>query len=156
MRDPAFRAQTPVGGPARRAAPSRCSTAWSSSRCSASATRRTTQPRREDSLAAIAAREGRTPQEVVYDALLEDDGNAFIYTPLGNYAYYDLRVSETTLADRNCIMGLGDGGAHVAFILDAGYQTWLLDYWGKQRKRWEHPGVGAPADLRHRACGGAA
>ena len=39
------------------------------------------EPRREDSLAAVAAREGRTPQEVAYDALLEDDGNAFIYTP---------------------------------------------------------------------------
>jgi len=97
------------------------------------------QPRREDSLDAIAAREGRTPQDVAYDALLEDDGNGFIYTPLGNYAYYDFTVSETTLADRNTIMGLGDGGAHVAFILDAGYQTWLLDYWGKQRKRWEIP-----------------
>jgi len=95
------------------------------------------QPRREDSLEAIATREGRTPQDVAYDALLDDDGNGFIYTPLGNYAYYDFTVSETTLADRNTIMGLGDGGAHVAFILDAGYQTWLLDYWGKQRKRWD-------------------
>jgi len=97
------------------------------------------QPRREDSLEAIATREGRTPQDVAYDALLDDDGNGFIYTPLGNYAYYDFTVSETTLADRNTIMGLGDGGAHVAFILDAGYQTWLLDYWGKQRKRWDIP-----------------
>lgn len=97
------------------------------------------QPRREDSLEAIAAREGRTPADVAYDALLEDDGNAFIYTPLGNYAYYDLSVSETSLANPNAIMGLGDGGAHVAFILDAGYQTWLLDYWGKQRKRWDVP-----------------
>ena len=97
------------------------------------------QPKREDSVEAIAAREGRPPQEVAYDALLEEDGNAFIHTPLGNYAYYDLSVSETTLDDRNCIMGLGDGGAHVAFILDAGYQTWLLDYWGKQRKRWSIP-----------------
>ena len=52
------------------------------------------QPRREDSLAAIAEREGRTPQEVAYDVLLEDDGNAFIYTPLGNYADYDLSVSR--------------------------------------------------------------
>ena len=33
-------------------------------------------------------------------------------------------------------MGLGDGGAHVGFILDAGYPTWLLTYWGKQRGRW--------------------
>jgi N-acyl-D-aspartate/D-glutamate deacylase len=97
------------------------------------------QPKRDDSMEAIAAREGRTPQDVAYDALLEEDGNAFIHTPLGNYAYYDLSVSETTLDDRNCIMGLGDGGAHVAFILDAGYQTWLLDYWGKQRKRWDIP-----------------
>ena len=97
------------------------------------------QPRREDSLAAIAAREGRTPQEVVYDALLEDDGNAFVYTPLGNYAHYDLSVSETTLDDRNAIMGLGDGGAHVAFILDAGYQTWLLTHWGREKQRWSIP-----------------
>ena len=44
---------------------------------------------------------------------MEDDGQAFIYTPLGNYAGYDLSVSETTLADRNSIMGLGDGGVGV-------------------------------------------
>ena len=97
------------------------------------------QPRREDLLAAIAEREGRTPQEVAYDVLLEDDGNAFIYTPLGNYADYDLSVSETTLGNRNTIMGLGDGGAHVAFILDAGYQTWLLTHWGRTVKRWDMP-----------------
>ena len=33
-------------------------------------------------------------------------------------------------------MGLGDGGAHVAFILDAGYPTWLLTHWGKRKQRW--------------------
>jgi N-acyl-D-aspartate/D-glutamate deacylase len=93
-------------------------------------------PKKEDSIAAIAAREGRPPQEVAYDMLIEDGGTGFIYTPLGNYAYHDLSVSETTLADRNCIMGLGDGGAHVAFILDAGYQTWLLTHWGRDQKRW--------------------
>src|SRR3546814_35942 len=32
---------------------------------------------------------------------------------------------------------LGDGGAHVGFILDAGYPTWLLAYWGKKRERWD-------------------
>jgi N-acyl-D-aspartate/D-glutamate deacylase len=97
------------------------------------------RPRREDSFTAIAEREGRSPEEVAYDALLEDDGHAFIYMPLGGYADYDFSVSETTLADRNCIMGLGDGGAHVAFILDAGYQTWLLTHWGRTMQRWPIP-----------------
>ena len=94
-------------------------------------------PTAEQSLSAIAAREGRTPEEVAYDVLLEDDGNAFIYVTLSNYAYRDLSMSETLLSNRNTIMGLGDGGAHVAFILDAGYQTWLLTHWGRDRKRWD-------------------
>jgi N-acyl-D-aspartate/D-glutamate deacylase len=71
--------------------------------------------------------------------MLEDDGNAFIYMTLGNYAYGDLSMCETLLDNRNCIMGLGDGGAHVAFILDSGYQTWLLTHWGKNLQRWEMP-----------------
>ena len=95
------------------------------------------QPQKDDSIAAIAAREGRTPPEVAYDILIEDGGVNFIYMPLGNYAYHDLSVSETTLANRNCIMGLGDGGAHVAFLLDAGDQTWLLTHWGRDQKRWD-------------------
>ncbi len=89
------------------------------------------QPKPEDSLEAIAQREGRTPAEVAYNVLLENDGQNFIYTTISNYAYHDLSMSETLLNNRNCIMGLGDGGAHVAFILDAGYQTWLLTHWGR-------------------------
>ena len=38
------------------------------------------------------------------------------------------------LEDPNSIMGLGDGGAHVGFILDAGYPTWLLSYWTRDKK----------------------
>ena len=91
------------------------------------------EPRKEDSLEAIAAREGRTPPEVAYDVLLETDGTDFIYTTLSSYAYGNLSMAETLLGNRNCIMGLGDGGAHVAFILDAGYQTWLLSHWGRTR-----------------------
>src|SRR3546814_7166399 len=45
------------------------------------------------------------------------------------------------LADRNSIMGLGDGGAHVGFILDAGFPTWTLSYWGRKRGRWEVPEI---------------
>jgi N-acyl-D-aspartate/D-glutamate deacylase len=91
------------------------------------------EPKKEDSLEAIAAREGRTPPEVAYDVLLENDGTDFIYTTLSSYAYGNLSMAETLLGNKNCIMGLGDGGAHVAFILDAGYQTWLLSHWGRTR-----------------------
>ena len=95
------------------------------------------QPKLQDSIAAIAACQGCTPPEIAYDMLVENDGGNFIYHPLGNYAYGDLSMPETLLDNRNCIMGLGDGGAHVAFILDAGYQTWLLTHWGRQEKRWD-------------------
>ena len=97
------------------------------------------QPKMEHSVAAIAARENRSPPDVAYDMLIENDGGNFIYHPLGNYAYGNLSMPETLLDNRNCIMGLGDGGAHVAFILDAGYQTWLLSHWGREQKRWEVP-----------------
>jgi N-acyl-D-aspartate/D-glutamate deacylase len=91
------------------------------------------EPRMEDSLEAIAAREGRTPPEVAYDVLLESEGTDFIYTTLSSYAYGNLSMAETLLKNRAAIMGLGDGGAHVAFILDAGYQTWLMSHWGRER-----------------------
>ncbi len=91
------------------------------------------EPKMEDSLEAIAAREGRTPPEVAYDVLLESEGTDFIYTTLSSYAYGNLSMAETLLKNPNAIMGLGDGGAHVAFILDAGYQTWLLTHWGRER-----------------------
>ena len=89
------------------------------------------EPKAEDSFASIAAREGKTPEEVTYDALLESDGMDFVYTIISSYAYGDLRMAEQCLGNKNCIMGLGDGGAHVAFILDAGFQTFMLTHWGR-------------------------
>jgi N-acyl-D-aspartate/D-glutamate deacylase len=93
-------------------------------------------PKAEDSIAAMAAKMGVTPPELAYDILLEDEGHSFIHCPISNYPNYSLDGTEQMLANRNVIMGLGDGGAHVGFILDAGYPTWLLTYWGRQKKRW--------------------
>ncbi|HVY15893.1 MAG TPA: amidohydrolase family protein [Rhodopila sp.] len=96
-------------------------------------------PNKQDSISAIAARQGRPAPEIAYDMLIENDGANFIYMTLANYASGDLSMSETLLDNPNVIMGLGDGGAHVAFILDAGYQTWLLAHWGRERQRWSVP-----------------
>lgn len=86
-----------------------------------------------NSLQAIADSEGRPVTEVVYDVLLEDEGMGFIHVPFANYASGDLSACQEMLEDPNSIMGLGDGGAHVGFILDAGFQTWMLTYWVKDR-----------------------
>ena len=47
---------------------------------------------------------------------------------------------DVEIRDKNAIMGLGDGGAHVGFILDAGYPTWLLSYWTNEKKLFSASG----------------
>lgn len=96
-------------------------------------------PGREDSVAAIAAREGRSEPEVAYDLLVANDGKNFLYVPFTNYAGYELKASEKLLGEKMAIMGLGDGGAHYGFILDAGFPTWLLTYWGKDQGKFDTP-----------------
>jgi len=88
-------------------------------------------PAKEASISAIAAREGRTPEEVAYDMLIEDDGRGFIFTALVNYANYDMEAVRTMYAQQHVIPGLSDGGAHVAFISDASFPTFLFSYWGR-------------------------
>ena len=63
--------------------------------------------------------------------LLADDGNGFIFCALTNYADYTLDASEELLRHPNTIVGLSDGGAHVGFISDGSFPTYLLAYWGK-------------------------
>lgn len=91
-------------------------------------------PGPEDSVAAQAARESREAAEVAYDILLEDGGTGLIYTPFNNYHEHSMAACEEMLRNPNTVMGLGDGGAHVGFILDAGFPTWLLSYWVRDRQ----------------------
>jgi N-acyl-D-aspartate/D-glutamate deacylase len=88
-------------------------------------------PAKEQNIEAIAAREGRTAPEVAYDMLLGDEGRNFIFTALTNYADYTLDPSEECLRHPNAIMGLSDGGAHVGFISDGSFPSYLLAYWGR-------------------------
>jgi N-acyl-D-aspartate/D-glutamate deacylase len=91
-------------------------------------------PKPEESIEALAEVNGMSAAELAYQILLENEGNNFIYAPLVNYADHTFGVCQKMLEDKNAIMGLGDGGAHVGFILDAGYPTWLISYWSVKKK----------------------
>ena len=93
------------------------------------------EPAEDRSVAAEAARQGRDPQEVVYDWLLENDGKAILYRPLSNYTYGNLDTVADMIGHPNTIVGLGDGGAHVGVLTDASAITYMLTHWTRDRTR---------------------
>jgi N-acyl-D-aspartate/D-glutamate deacylase len=93
------------------------------------------EPGPERSVAAIAAREGRTPQAVAYELLLERDGLGFLYFPFLNYSDGDFAAIHEMLAHPRAVVGLADGGAHCGVICDASVPTYLLTHWVRDRTR---------------------
>ena len=91
------------------------------------------EPSPETSLQAIATRSGRTVPEVAYDHLIAGDGANLLFAPINNYAGRNLDVCREMLANKNTLMGLGDGGAHVSFISDASFSTYLMSHWARDR-----------------------
>lgn len=91
------------------------------------------EPPRDTSIAAMSVRSNRTAYEIVYDLLLENDGKNFLFAPFANYADFNLDHCGEMIAHKDCVMGLGDGGAHVGLISDASYATYLITHWGRDR-----------------------
>jgi N-acyl-D-aspartate/D-glutamate deacylase len=92
------------------------------------------EPRKEDSIAGIAAREGRTPDEVAYDYLAAS-ADRFLFFPVVNYNQDNMGVLQTMLEDDATLLGLSDGGAHCSSIIDASVPTWMLMHWTRDRTR---------------------
>jgi N-acyl-D-aspartate/D-glutamate deacylase len=92
------------------------------------------EPAPEKSVANIAAREGRAPDEVAYDYITGGDGQ-YLYFPVANYVSGDHAPILEMLNDPACLLGLSDGGAHCTSIVDAGVPTFMLMHWGRDRSR---------------------
>ena len=90
-------------------------------------------PLREDCVAARAEAQGRSPFEIVYDLMLEDHGHAMLFAPNSGIANYNFNACFELLNNPNTVVGLADGGAHVAHISDTSFPTYLLSYWGRDR-----------------------
>ena len=77
----------------------------------------------------IAKAEGKDPVDAFLDLTLADDlDNEFI---LSTFNHRVDRMKEI-LANRDMLLGLGDGGAHVDILCDAGYPTFLLGTWVRE------------------------
>jgi N-acyl-D-aspartate/D-glutamate deacylase len=95
------------------------------------------EPAPSTSVASVAEREGRTPEEVVLDWLLERDGQALLFAPLASYVDFDHEAIREMMTHPRTVLGLSDGGAHCGLICDASMPTTLLTHWVRDRSRGE-------------------
>ena len=93
------------------------------------------EPAPEESVQAIADREGRSAQEVAYDILLEREGKEFLCMFFTNYLHKDHEVTLQMMEHEGAVLGVGDGGAHCGLICDASMPTFLLTHWVRDRTR---------------------
>lgn len=104
------------------------------------------EPDPKDSLHAQALSRGVDPWSYVYNVLLQNQGQALLYTPFANYAENNLDCCRDMILHKDTVMGLGDGGAHVGTICDASFITSLLTHWGRDRTRGE--GIDLPTLIK--------
>ena len=85
------------------------------------------EPAGDQSIGAHARRMGVSPQELVYDTMLERDGRRVLYVPRA-YKRYNLDPYREMLTEPNSILSLSDGGAHCGTICDASMPTYILSH----------------------------
>ncbi|WP_024935723.1 N-acyl-D-amino-acid deacylase family protein [Actinomadura welshii] len=95
------------------------------------------EPTPDRSVAALAAAEGRDPMHKLYDVMLQDRGHRMLMVPIFGFTDHDHEAIRQMLLHPAAVIGLADGGAHVAMICDASIPTYLLTHWARDRSRGE-------------------
>jgi N-acyl-D-aspartate/D-glutamate deacylase len=134
MRDPAFRARL-IAEPPDKGHPFINSLAGAYHKMYAIVDEVNYEPDPATSLGARAKALGVNPDELVYDALIADEGRAFLFFPMHNYVEGSLDNVRTMLANPNTLSALSDGGAHVGAICDVSLPTFMLTHWCRDRTR---------------------
>jgi len=93
------------------------------------------EPAPDESVEALAKKQGCTPQEFVYDLMTSTDGGNLLYLPMLGYVDRNLDATGEMMRHPNSIYGLADGGAHCGVISDASIPTFLLTHWARDRTR---------------------
>ncbi|HKA30009.1 MAG TPA: amidohydrolase family protein [Candidatus Binatia bacterium] len=93
------------------------------------------EPTADTSVAAIAAREGRHPEAVLYDLMLRHEGRELLFYPVLNYADCTAEPIREMILHPRSVLGLGDGGAHCGIVCDASMTTFMLTHWVRDRHR---------------------
>lgn len=93
------------------------------------------EPAPDRSVAALAAAEGVDPMHKLYDLMLEDGGRRMLMVPIFGYSDGDHEALRQMLLHPAAVVGLADGGAHVAMVCDASTPTYLLTHWARDRTR---------------------
>lgn len=149
MRDPAFKAQLltessdPVAGDGSPIPPLAdqllAAVEWIAWRLFTLGSEPDYEPDLATSIGARASASGTPVLSAVYDALLEDDGQALLYFPIYNYTEGSLDNVGTMLKHPAALPGLSDGGAHVGTICDASFPTFLITHWVRDRPEGRIP-----------------
>ncbi len=99
------------------------------------------EPAPSDSVAGIAAAQGREPIEVLYDLLIAEGGTRLLYLPLMNYAANNLDAVRDMLTSPYAMPGLSDAGAHCNAVSDGSFPTTAIAHWTRDRHRGEGLGL---------------
>jgi N-acyl-D-aspartate/D-glutamate deacylase len=131
LRDPAFRAALLADDPERRGRG--FASAWGGMYLMSDVP--DYEPGEEATVAFHARERGISPEEVVLDQMLTDEGRGMVYVTFLNYAEGSLDAVHEMIANPNTVPGLSDGGAHVGMICDGSFPTTLLTHWTRDRMR---------------------